>query len=79
VGEGRARDKGEYDQVWGREQERSHEGQQIEWKYATSGGAMWEVGGGGDHLESASTREVRDSQDSNGGTFYEIPNIGKKT
>jgi hypothetical protein len=47
VGEGRGRDKGEHDQVWGREQERSHEGQQIQWKYATSWGGMWKVRGGG--------------------------------
>jgi hypothetical protein len=36
MGEGRERVKGEHDQVWGRgRQERSLEGQENEWKYAT--------------------------------------------
>ena len=43
-GKGREKGKWEHDQVLGREQERNPEGQQKEWKYATSEGG-WEVEG----------------------------------
>jgi hypothetical protein len=44
-GRGEGKEKGEYDQVLGgQEQERSPEGQQKEWKYATSRGGRWEEG-----------------------------------
>jgi hypothetical protein len=53
VGEGRERGKEKHDQVWelGR-QERSPEGQQNEWKYATWGWGRWE-----DPLESTGDLE----------------------
>ena len=46
MGEGRGRKKEEHDPIWGSrirgDQERSPEGQQNEWKYATKMVGRWE-------------------------------------
>jgi hypothetical protein len=53
----------------------SPEGQQKEWKQATTGGRRWCVGGGGGWgaQNAPETREVRASQDSKGRTLDEMP------
>jgi hypothetical protein len=55
-------------------QERSPEGQQNEWKNET----WWGWVGVWNPLESTRDLEVRDSQDSKGGTLDEMPNSGER-
>jgi hypothetical protein len=57
---------------WVREKDWSPEGQQKEWKQATS-----EVGGWVTLQKAPETWEVRDSQDSKGETLDEMPYIGE--
>jgi hypothetical protein len=79
VGEekGRGREKGKHGQALeeGEYQKLSPEDQQNEWKHKTSEGGRWEVG---DVLKVADTWEVRESQDSKGGTLDEMPKSGKR-
>jgi hypothetical protein len=65
--------KGNLIWYWVRKKDRSSEGQQKEWKQATSGNGRLGVGVGLGLQNAPETWEVRDSQESKGGTLDEMP------
>jgi hypothetical protein len=72
VGEQRGRAKGEHDQVEG--------GKSEDLRASRMNGIRqpWELGGGETLYNVPETWEVRDSQDSKGGTLDEMPNSGER-
>jgi hypothetical protein len=58
---------------WVGKKDQNPEGQQKEWKQAP-----WEVGGRLTIQNVPETEEVRDSQDSKGGTLDEMPDSGER-